>query len=108
MCMFGSLELRAHFEYSDMDILCVGPRHVTLDMLFTDFAEIIKKDARIVNVMVCYLFFVICLSIVCFFILFLFFCIFCFCKGAKINCKHNSNMYVMYVMYACVYVCVCV
>lgn len=49
---FGSYELNAHFESSDIDLLCVGPKQITRDMLFTEFVNILQQDQRITDILV--------------------------------------------------------
>ena len=51
---FGSYELNAHFESSDIDLLCVGPKQITRDMLFTQFVKILQSDNRVTDILVCY------------------------------------------------------
>ena len=49
---FGSYELNAHFESSDIDLLCVGPKQITRDMLFTEFVNILEHDQRVTDILV--------------------------------------------------------
>ena len=50
---FGSYELNAHVESSDIDLLCVGPKSITRDMLFKEFVQILESDDRITDILVC-------------------------------------------------------
>jgi len=48
---FGSFELNAHFESSDIDLLCIGPKFVTRDMLFKELAERLESDPRVTDIL---------------------------------------------------------
>eukprot|EP01084_Bolivina_argentea_P260097 439124_1 len=52
ICTFGSYELNAHFESSDIDVLCIGPKYITHSMLFKDFVEILQEDKRVTDILV--------------------------------------------------------
>eukprot|EP00487_Bulimina_marginata_P002142 TRINITY_DN15021_c0_g1_i1.p1 TRINITY_DN15021_c0_g1~~TRINITY_DN15021_c0_g1_i1.p1 ORF type:complete len:176 (-),score=5.19 TRINITY_DN15021_c0_g1_i1:53-580(-) len=48
---FGSYELNAHFASSDIDLLCIGPKNITRDMLFQEFVEMLEADDRVTDIL---------------------------------------------------------
>ena len=69
---FGSYELNAHFPSSDIDLLCVGPKQITRDMLFTEFVKRLESDIRVTNILVSLI--ILFLSNLFFWFFFFFFC----------------------------------
>eukprot|EP01083_Nonionella_stella_P050029 133192_1 len=51
ICAFGSYELNVHFESSDIDLLCIGPKYITRDMLFTEFVTMLETDPRVTDIL---------------------------------------------------------
>ncbi|GFQ91216.1 poly(A) polymerase alpha [Trichonephila clavata] len=47
MYTFGSYRLGVHTKGSDIDILCVAPRHVERSDFFTSFVELLRKQPEV-------------------------------------------------------------
>ncbi|ETO28521.1 poly(A) polymerase [Reticulomyxa filosa] len=52
VCCYGSYELDVHFESSDMDLLCIGPKYLKPQDFFTQFADILRSNADVSNILV--------------------------------------------------------
>ncbi|ETO27450.1 hypothetical protein RFI_09682, partial [Reticulomyxa filosa] len=52
VCCYGSYELGVHFESSDMDLLCIGPRHIRQQDFFSQFVTILRANSNICNILV--------------------------------------------------------
>ena len=50
---FGSYRLGVHVSGSDIDTLCVGPRHIDRNDFFNDLYETLSKHAEVTEITVC-------------------------------------------------------